>query len=231
MPSDCENLLLNSFVPEDQELLLSQSKSLDLPLRTVLYEAEEPPQYAYFITSGLASVVTSMRDGNTAEVGIIGREGLVGGLHLLGPAPIPTRCFMQLAGSGIRVPFALLQTAFRDRAPMRQRILEFIQEQTLTVSQTAACNRLHEAEERLARWLLMVMDRTGSDVINLTQEFLAQMLGSRRPTVTIAAGALQRAGLIEYQQGQIKVLNRERLEAAACDCYQMIKPIYYKLYQ
>jgi CRP-like cAMP-binding protein len=109
--------------------------------------------------------------------------------------------------------------------------LEFVQEQTLSVSQIAGCNRLHEAEARLARWLLMAQDRTRSDVLNFTQEFLAMMLGAQRTTVTLVAGDLQRSGLIEYRRGRVKILNRKSLEEAACDCYKVIKNLYNNLYK
>jgi CRP-like cAMP-binding protein len=137
---------------------------------------------------------------------------------------------MQLAGTGYRIPLADLHEAFLDSAEIRARILEFVQEQALSLSQLAACHRLHDAEERLSRWLLMVKDRVNSDVIDLTQEFLAEMLGSRRTTVTLAAGVLQRSGLIEYTRGRVRILDRDKLEQAACDCYQVVKALHHKLY-
>jgi len=153
------NLLLSSLSSESRSLLMSQATSVPLPLRMALYEAEQVPRYAYFPTSGIASVVTVMGNGSTAEVGLIGREGLVGSLHLLGSLPVPTRCFMQLEGSGLRIPMAELKKAFRSSDEIRNRILEFVQEQALGVSQLAACQRLHEAEARLSRWLLMAAIR------------------------------------------------------------------------
>ena len=158
-------------------------------------EAQEAPDYAYFITSGMASVVTSMESGGTAEVGVVGREGVIGGLQLMGPALAPTRCFMQLPGSALRISMVDLQNAFQSSEEVRDRILEFLQEQAMDLSQIAGCHRLHEAEQRLARWLLTVQDRTQSDVLNLTQEFLGTMLGSRRTTVSSVAGALQAGGV------------------------------------
>jgi|SRR5271170_4407186 len=231
MPSPPENLLLSSLRPEQRKLLLARVSEVDLPLRTALYEAEETPKYAYFMTSGLASVVTTMNEGGTAEVGVIGNEGLVGSMHLLGPAPVPTRCFMQLKGTALRIALPDLREAFRSSEEIRGRILEFVQEQTLCLSQIAGCNRLHEAEARLARWLLMVHDRIDSDVLNLTQEFLAEMLGAQRTTVTLVAGILQESGLIEYRRGHVRIVNRENLEQAACDCYQVTKRLYKGLYK
>ena len=231
MTSPNANLFLASLCPEDRDLLLDRSTPVVLPLRTVLYEAEEVPTHAYLMTSGIASVVSTMSNGATAEVGIIGREGIVGSLQLLGPGRVPTHCFMQLDGTALKIPFSELKKAFRSSEEIRDRVQEFIQEQALSLSQLAGCNRFHEAEERLARWLLMVQDRTQSDVLNLTQEFLAMMLGSQRSTVTLVAGSLQRSGLIEYQRGRVKILNRENLEAAACDCYQVTKHLYANLYK
>ncbi len=225
------NFLLSALSAEGHKLLVSRMTAVALPLRTVLYSSNEPPIHAYFITSGLASMVTSMSDGGTAEVSFVGREGLVGGFHLLGPAEVPTNCFMQMEGSGLKIAMVDLKEAFDSSEEIRQRILESVQEQALTIGQIAACNRLHEAEERLARWLLMARDRTQSDVLNITQEFLAEMLGARRTTVTMVAGALQRSGFIEYRRGQVRILDRKNLEAAACDCYKVIKRLYDGLYK
>jgi CRP-like cAMP-binding protein len=189
------------------------------------------PTHAYFPTSGLASVVTSLPDGETAEVSFIGREGVVGAFHLIGPADVPTNCFMQMQGAGLKISLSDLRPAFESSEEIRDRVLEAVQEQALTIGQIAACNRLHEAEERLARWLLMARDRTQSDVLDITQEFLAVMLGARRTTVTMVAGALQRSGLIEYRRGRVKILDSENLEAAACECYKVTKHLYDWLYK
>lgn len=225
-----ENLLLSSLNAANRDLLLAHSTAVELPLRSPLYEAERTPKFAYFMTSGIASVVTTMAEGGTAEVVVIGREGLVGSLHLLGTAPVQTRCFMQLAGTALRIPLSDLREVFRTSEEIRDRILEFVQQQTSCISQIAGCNRLHGAEERLARWLLMVHDRMDSDVLNLTQEFLAEMLGAQRTTVTMVAGMLQESGLIEYRRGHVKIKSRENLEAAACDCYQIAKRLLASLY-
>jgi CRP-like cAMP-binding protein len=226
MPQPSINLFLASLSDKSRELLLAQSKEVTLPLRSSLYQPRLTPAYAYLLTSGMASVVASTGAGGTVEVGVIGHEGIVGAFHLLGPAPVSTASFMQLAGSGIRIPFAKLRAAFRSSEDIRDRILQFVQEQALTVSQLAGCNRLHEADERLARWLLMASDRTQSDTLNFTQEFLGMMLGAQRTTVTSVAGGLQERGFIEYKRGRVKILNREALEAAACDCYQITKQLY-----
>ena len=225
------NLFLASLSPSARGMLVSASSEMELPLRTSLYEAETTPTHAYFMTSGIASVVTAMPDGGTAEVGLIGREGLVGSFHLLGPAQVTTDCFVQLEGTALRIPLRQLREAFHSSEEIRGRVLEFVQNQALNLGQLAGCHRLHEAEERLARWLLMAQDRVQSDDLDFTQEFLAMMLGSRRTTVTAVAGELQRKGLIDYRRGRVTILNRTALEATACDCYPVIQRLHVNLYK
>ena len=231
MSHENNNLFLSSLSSSARERLISASTRVELPLRTPLYDADETPKYAYFITSGIASIVTAMPDGATAEVGLIGQEGLVGSFHLLGPEQVTTDCFVQLEATALRIPLRQLETEFRTSEEIRDRVLEFVQSQALSLAQLAGCHRLHEAEERLARWLLMAQDRVQSDELNFTQEFLAMMLGSRRTTVTAVAAELQRKGLIEYRRGRVRILNREALEETACDCYQIIKRLHVNLYK
>jgi CRP-like cAMP-binding protein len=133
-----------------------------------------------------------MTDGETAEVGMIGREGVVGAIHLLGSSPVPTNCFIQLEATALRIPMPAFQTAIRSSEEIRQRVLECAQQQSNSVSQVAGCNRLHEAEARLARWLLTAQDRIGSNMLDFTQEYLAEMIGAQRTTVTVVAGNLQK---------------------------------------
>ena len=224
------NRLLSALSSESSRWLTSRSTAVPLPVRTSLYEPEQALRYAYFLTSGMASVVTPMLDGGVAEVEVIGDEGLVGSFHLLGGAPVATSCFMQIAGTGLRIEISELRAAFIASEEIRNRILELVQQQALTVSQIAGCNRLHEAEARLARWLLMAQDRAQTDVLHLTQEFLAEMLGTQRTTVTMMARALQSVGLIQYRQGEVKIVDRPGLEAAACDCYRIVKQLYVDLF-
>jgi len=231
LPSNTTNLLLSALSAESRERLMDASTPVPLPLRTELYQPDETPAYAFFITSGVASVVATVVDGGTAEVGLIGREGVVGALHLLGPAPAPTSCFIQLAATARRIPLAELRRFFQSSPEIRQRLLEFVQAEALSLGQLAACQRLHEAEQRLARWLLMAHDRVQSDTLNFTQEFLGMMLGSRRTTVTAVAGALQERGLIEYRRGSVQILDRDKLEGTACQCYQVTKTLYRNLYK
>jgi CRP-like cAMP-binding protein len=209
---------------------MARLKPVSLPIRTVLYEPDETPKFAHFITSGIASIVSSMADGATAEVGVWGKEGLVESFHLLGKAKIPTRCFIQMEATALRMPFKDLQKDFLQNEDFRECVLQCVQSQGFILGQLAACNRLHEAEERLARWLLMVRDRVDSESYFLTQEFLANMLGSRRTTVTAAAGELQRNGLIKYSRGRIRIVDVEGLENAACECYRTVRRLYLNFY-
>ena len=230
MSVETKNIFLAALSPSARDSILSACTPVSLPLRTMLYEADATPQYAFFMTSGIASVVTAMPDGATAEVGLIGYEGFVGSFHLLGPARVSSSCFIQLEATALRVPLSHLKTLFRSSEEIRDRVLEFVQAQTSSLAQLAGCHRLHEAEERLARWLLMARDRSQSDILNLTQEFLAMMLGARRTTVTMVAGSLQRSGLIEYRRGRVSIIDRASLQDAACDCYPIIKQLYASLY-
>jgi CRP-like cAMP-binding protein len=224
------NLFLESLSRESRSSLVRLCAEVDLPLRKSLYEPGIVPAYAYFMTSGIASVVAMMENGGMAEVGLIGREGVVGSFHLLGPAKVSTSCFIQLEATALRIRFADFANIFRANEEIRDRVLEFVQEQAVSLSQLAGCNRLHDNEQRLARWLLTAQDRTNTDTLHFTQEFLAMMLGARRTTVTLIAGVLQRQGLIKYQRGRVKILNRAELEAASCDCYQITKELYASLY-
>src|SRR5579863_4240507 len=149
MSTQISNLFLSGLWPESRGMLVSHTVKVELPLHTVLYESQRAPRNAYFLTSGLASIVTPMSNGEVAEVGFVGSEGIVGSLQLLGPASISTRCMMQLAGGGLKIPFTVLQRTFEGCEEVRKRILEFVQEQAVMVGQIAGCNRLHSAEQRL----------------------------------------------------------------------------------
>jgi CRP-like cAMP-binding protein len=230
MSDESSNLLLASLSPKYRAALLSRMRTVALPAREVMYEPDETPKFAHFLTGGIASIVGTMSSGASAEVGIWGKEGLVECFHLLGNARIPTRCFMQVEGTALRIPFKDLQREFRENDEMRDCVLQGVQSQGAILGQLAACNRLHEAEERLARWFLMVRDRIESDNFYLTQEFLAVMLGSRRTTVTAAAGALQRKGLIRYSRGRIHIVDSAGLEREACECYATVREIYLNFY-
>jgi CRP-like cAMP-binding protein len=225
------NLLLSSLSTASRASLLKHAAAVELPSHTVLYEEAAVPRHAHFLLSGLASVVTTMSNGESAEVAMIGREGMAEALHLLGSAALPTRCVMQLPGSALRVPFAQAQQVFDDLPEVRRGILEFVQQQSASVAQVAGCNRIHTAEQRLIRWLLMAQDRTGYGTLNFTQEYLSQMIGTQRTTVTVIAGDLQQRGLLRYSRGKIQILNRSGLEAAVCVCEPIIRQLLENLYQ
>lgn len=222
---------LLSIIGDLHPALLKHATPVDLPLHTVLYEEHSVPKYAYFPLAGLASIVTMLPGGETAEVGCIGKEGLVGSSHVLGPASLPTRGIVQLPLAALRVRFADLVESFHQSAEVRSRILEFEQQQSAVFAQIAACNRLHDAEQRLARWMLMTQDRTGYDTLGFTHEYLSQMIATQRTTVTITARNLQAHDLIRYSRGKIHILDRVGLEARACVCTQVIHNLFTSLYR
>ena len=216
------NSILLALPPEEQKAVFAKLKPVRLPTHTVLNELDEPIEFCYFVTKGLASVLNVMSDGKSVEVGLCGFEGFVGLPLIVGFKTSPTRTIMQVEGSGFQISARELKKLL-PRCPQLEKALNrYAQEMTLQVTQVAACNRLHEVEERLARWLLMSEDRVGAPFFTLTQEFLAHMLGTRRASVTVAAGILQKAGLISYQRGQVTITDRERLEEAVCECYDQL---------
>jgi CRP-like cAMP-binding protein len=225
------NLLLNALSPELRQAIVDLCRLVELPVRTLLHEQGEMPVYAYFLCSGVGSVVVSMAEGGSAEVGLIGREGVVGAMHVLGPTPTPAQCFIQMEGTGLRIRLSDLRMLFQTNGQFRIYLLQFVQQQIVALEQIAACNKLHDTEERLARWLLMSRDRADQDTMTMTQEFLADMLGTRRTTVTLVAGSLQRRGLIDYRRGKVTIVNRAALEEAACDCYGVCKEALDNLYK
>jgi CRP-like cAMP-binding protein len=218
-----KNRLLVGLPPEDLAQLIEHLEPVALPKKQVLYEVGAPLDHIYFIEEGLASVLTMMEDGASSEVGMVGPEGLVGVSALLGGRSSAQHVVMQLPGRGSRIAANLCKTVFDQSPRVRAVVLRFIEDLLNLSSQTAGCNRLHSVERRSARWLLMASDRVGSNVLPLTQEFLAAMLGVRRSGVSEAASELQRAGLIRYRRGEITILDRARLEAVACECYGLDK--------
>lgn len=225
------NRLLESLSPENRELLLARCTAVSVPAETVFYEPDRIPHHGWFLTSGLASTVAFTTEGAVVGVGRIGNEAVVGGLHLLGPACIPSRCFMQLAGTALRIAFSDLQQFFWSSIEIRARLLELIQEQVALFHQCAACHLQHQAKERLASLLLVLQDRTQLDVLDVTQELLATMLGTRRSTVSVLAADLQSRSVIAYSRGQVRILNRTKLERAACGCYPINQRLHRRLYR
>jgi len=196
---------------------------LDLPHHTSLHEPGERLQTAYFLNSGLVSLVVVTREGKTVEVGVIGNEGMVGVPAIVGLTRGPHRAVVQIAGNG----FALRMETLRSLLPSLQQLQLIASRQAviqgMQAAQSAACNRLHGIEQRLARWLLIMQDRVENGSLLITHDFLAAMLGTDRPSVSLAAGMLQRKGIIEYTRGAVHVENRKKLEEAACECYSIMQ--------
>jgi CRP-like cAMP-binding protein len=196
----------------------------------ILHDPGQTIETVYFLEDGICSIVVAMEDGSTVEVGIIGRDGFVGLPAVLGTGHTPNRSFIQLPGSGFSVAAKTLREQLSETSgELRLCLQRGIQGLLVQTAQTAACNRVHELEERLARWLLMCRDRVQADRLPITHEFLAMMLGTRRSTVTVAAGILHRAGLIEYSRGHVLILRHEGLEEVACECYGIIRDEYARL--
>jgi CRP-like cAMP-binding protein len=220
-------------IPEDEFLAIRPLlEHLEMPQYEIFYDQGRKIDYAYFPNQGMVSLVVIVNDGRSVEVGITGNEGVVGAPLAFGFESAPMRAIMQVPGNGLRISSAALEALFKSATHLKSAIEQSVMRQQLQVAQLAACNRLHDMDQRLARWLLMCQDRIHSEDIPLTHDFLAQMLGSGRPTVTIAAGVLERAGLIANTRGIVKILNRKRLEDAACECYRVIQdfngPLYLK---
>ena len=217
------NVILRALPRRESTQLFPSLEFVRLKLHQVLHEAGETIRSGYFLNNGLGSVLTTQPDGKTVEVGLIGREGFVGLPVIFGFKSSGLRVITQGDGSAYRVDVDTLLRILPNCPELEKQLQRFSMILGMQSTQLAACNRLHDVVERLARWLLMSHDRIGGSTLPLTQEFLAQMLGSRRASVTVAAGALQKAGLIEYSRGSVSIVNREKLEAQACDCYQVIE--------
>lgn len=228
---DLQNRFLQALPSADAERLLAEAVHITLPLNFVLSHRGENPRHAYLLTSGMASVIYTSEHGNSIELSMLGNEGPVGWLYLLGPLRAMAECTMQVPGAGFRLPLAFLQHMFETSHPVRSRVLELAQQKALSAYQLAACNRLHRAGPRFARWLLTASDRAHTTDLPITQEFLGHMLGTRRTTVAEEAGALQRMGAIEYSRGHVRILDREMLEAHSCECYRIIRSQWESLYQ
>jgi CRP-like cAMP-binding protein len=204
---------------------------MDLPLGKPLYLRDEDPRYLYFLTSGIGSVVFNSVRGTTVELSTQGAEGVLGWANLLGPERTPSDASMQVAGAGYRIPLAAIQHEFDTSAETRHRVLEYVQHQSIVANQVVACNRLHRAEARFVRWMLMVSDRIHSDDLPMTQEFMSVMLGTRRTTVTEVSSELARAGAVEGRRGGLRIINRKVLESRVCECYPILRARYDALYR
>jgi CRP-like cAMP-binding protein len=217
------NEILVALSPGESELLFSKLEFLQLKSRQLFHEAGQSIKSVYFLNSGLASVLSVMSDGRSVEVGLIGKEGFLGLGMIAGFRRSPARVVAQTESTAFRLDAAVL-TGMLPRCPQLTRGLRrFSQMSAVQLTQISACNRLHKVDQRFARWLLMSHDRIGSKLLPLTQDFLAQMLGTRRSSVTLAAGRLQDAGTISYTRGNVTILNRGALEKSACECYRLVR--------
>lgn len=223
------NKLLARLAPDEWETIRPGLEQMPFPYKMVLHEALEPVSHVYFLESGVASLVNEPENGDIIEVATIGYEGVVGFQLILDTAAIPSRTYMQVGGHGLRLPAASFKSAFANLPGLQSLLLRSTMALFNQISQNTSCNRFHDVDARCARWLLQTHDRVESDAFPLTQEFLAQMLGVHRPTVSLAAAMLQKAGLIQYKRGKITILDRRGLEAAACPCYRTIKDEYDRL--
>jgi CRP-like cAMP-binding protein len=218
-----QNHLLDALLPDEYTRLLPNLEWIEMPLGEVLYESGEHLQHVYFPTTSIVSLLYVMEDGASAEIAIVGNEGILGISIFMGGETTPSRAVVQSAGYGYRLQAKLIKDEFNRAGSVMRLLLRYTQALITQMSQTAVCNRHHSVEQQLCRWLLLSLDRLSSDELKMTQELIANMLGVRREGVTEAAGKLQRDGLIEYTRGHIKVLDRPGLEERVCECYQVVK--------
>jgi CRP-like cAMP-binding protein len=220
------NIILAQLPEVEYAALMKFAVPVDLPLGKPLSEPNQPIEYVYFPNSGLISTDALTEKGESVEVGVIGREGFSGLPALFDQPQMSHAVLMQGSGEGIRIPSSIVREEFQKSRMLQRRVHTFAYLQLVQVTQSVLCNRMHEVEARLARWLLTSADRMESDSLHLTQEFLAQMLGVQRSTVTVAAGELQKEGLIGYSRGKIDILKRTKLVKRACECYLIVRSSY-----
>jgi len=217
------NRLLALLSARDYAALRPHLERQPLDYKQSLYRAEKPVEFVYFVETGVGSLVNTMANGQAAEVGTIGNEGIVGLPIVLGDEQAPTAVYVQVPGAGLRMKASLFKSALARSPTMQVVMLRYVHALFNQVAQSAACNHFHSLEQRCCRWLLMTRDRMDSDEFLLTQEFLAMMLGVQRPGVSIAAGGLQRAGLITYNRGNVAILDGVGLKKRSCECYAVSK--------
>jgi CRP-like cAMP-binding protein len=218
-----QNQILLAMPPREFKLLQPHLQFVELVQHRILYEPHGKLKFVYFPNRGLISLVVVLKTGKTVEAGIVGREGASGTALSVGVDSSALREVVQISGEGFRVKRSVLQRVLAVAPGMRAALNRYVILLGMQVSQTAACNRIHEIEQRLARWLLMAEDSTANTTLHITHDFLATMLGTDRPSVSLAAGLLQKAGLIVYGRGSVQIVNRPQLEAFACECYAVIR--------
>ena len=224
-----QNNLLAALPAEECERLFPHLEPVPIRLGQSLYEPGRRMHHVYFPTASIVSLLCVMEDGASAEIAVVGNEGIVGVSLFMGGETTPSRAVVQSAGHAYRLKGQRLKDEFYRAGPMQRLLLRYTQALLTQMAQTAVCNRHHSLDQQLCRWLLLSLDRLPSNELIMTQELIANMLGVRREGVTEAAGNLQRAGLIEYQRGHIRVLDRAGLEARACECYAVVRNEYDRL--
>lgn len=218
-----ENRLLAALPRDEYQRLLPSLQQVSFSLGEVVYEFGGQLDYVFFPTTSIVSLLYTMENGASAEMGLTGNDGVVGIALFMGGGTMPNRAVVQSAGAAIRMKARVLQDEFALGGKFQHLLLRYTQALITQISQTAVCNRLHSVEKQLCRWLLLSHDRVKSDELIMTQELIADMLGVRREGVTVAAGHLQDAGVISYVRGRITVLDREKLEETVCECYRVVK--------
>jgi len=218
-----QNEILLGLSQAEGQGLFSKLELVRLKVPHLLHETGDALKSLYFVNSGMISILSVFPDGKSVEVGLVGKEGIIGVPLLVGFRTAATRAMSQIDATAFRVDGETLMALLPRLPSLQRRLQQYSQIFTMEIGHVAACNRLHEVDERLARWLLMCADRVQSNELPLTQEFLAQMLGTRRSSVTVAAGILQKAGMIAYNRGDVKIIDRRKLEQAACECYGLMQ--------
>jgi CRP-like cAMP-binding protein len=218
-----QNRLLAALSPPERERLLPHLHLVSMPLGKVLYESGDTQRHVYFPTNCIVSLLYVLENGASAEISVVGNEGLIGVALFMGGETTPSRAVVQSAGSAYRLSALLLKDEFHRNGPMQLNLLRYTQSLITQMAQTAVCNRHHSVDQQLCRWLLLSLDRLDSNKLSMTQELIADMLGVRREGVTEAAGKLQKLGVIRYTRGKITVLDRPRLEQMSCECYAVVK--------
>lgn len=218
-----DNLLLAALPTTDYQRLLPDLEWVPMPLGEILYESGDELHHAYFPSTCIVSLLYVMENGASAEIAVVGNEGIVGVALFMGGGSMPNRAVVQSAGSGFRLRAPLIRQECNRNGPMLRLLLRYTQALITQMAQTAVCNRHHSVDQQLCRWLLLSLDRLVGNELTMTQELIANMLGVRREGVTEAARKLQQSGLIDYHRGHIVVLDRPGLEARVCECYQVVK--------
>ena len=224
-----KNHLLNALSPATRERLYPYLKLVDMPLGNVLYESGDKMTHVYFPTTSIVSLLYVLENGASAEIAVVGNEGIVGVSLFMGGGSTPSRAVVQSAGQGLRLKATVMMREFNRSGPVLHLLLRYTQALITQMAQSAVCNRHHSLDQQLCRWLLLSLDRLQSNQLVMTQEPIANMLGVRREGVTEAAGSLHRAGLIDYRRGRITVLDRAALEQRSCECYAVVKKEYDRL--